>query len=80
MEAAHCGFQVAIRLNLLAIYSLLIALATAENVEDRGVKCTGSRSTGKVSSKYRSKSWGHNYDEASGGNNFAHKVDAEMPI
>lgn len=57
MEAAHCGFQVAIRLNLLAIYSLLIALATAENVEGRGIKCTGSRSTGTVSSKYCSKSW-----------------------
>ena len=60
MEAAHCGFQVAMRLNLLAMYSLRIDLATAENVRGSGVKCTGSRSTGKVSSKYRSKSWGHN--------------------
>ena len=57
MEAEHCGFQVAIRLNLADIYSLRIALATAENVvEGGGVKCTGSRSTGKVSSKYRSTS------------------------
>ena len=60
MEAAHFGFQVAMRLNLLAMYSLRIDLATAENVRGSGVKCTGSRSTGKVSSKYRSKSWGHN--------------------
>ena len=60
MEAAHCGFQVAMKLNLLAMYSLRIDLTTAGNVRGSGVKCTGSRSTGKVSSNYRSKSWGHN--------------------
>ena len=37
MEAAHCGFQVAMRLNLLAMYLLLIDLTTAENVEGSGV-------------------------------------------
>ena len=56
----------------------------------------GLAPTGKVSSKYRSKSWGHNnchdvasegalvdvdhYHHTEVGNSFAHKVDAEMPI